>query len=55
VTRNILTDTVSLNASFIAHGRRADAILAFRHGYEMGYIIGAIERRIGSLQELAPE
>ncbi|MGK2956542.1 MAG: hypothetical protein ACSLFI_12855 [Solirubrobacterales bacterium] len=44
-----------MDASFVFHGRHADAVLAFRPGYEMGYIIGAIERRTGSLQELAPE
>jgi len=43
------------NAKFTVHGRRAGEILAFRDGYEMGYIKGAIERRIGSLHELAPE
>jgi hypothetical protein len=44
-----------MSASFVVHGCRANTVLAFRDGYEMGYIIGAIERRIGSLHELAPE
>ena len=45
----------SPNEKFTVHGHRAGEVLAFRDGYEMGYIKGAIERRIGSLHELAPE
>lgn len=37
------------------HAFTAGKALAFRDGYRIGYIIGAIERRLGSLQELAPE
>lgn len=37
------------------YGRRAIEVLAFRDGYGIGYIIGAITRRLGSLHALAPE
>jgi len=55
VSRHNLKSPACLRASFIVHGRRAQTVLAFGDGYGRGYIIGAIERRIGSLHALAPE
>lgn len=45
----------SINSKRLLHGRQAESVLEFSDGYEMGYIKGAVERRAGSLQELAPE
>ena len=45
----------SINSKRMLHGLQAESVFQFSNGYEMGYIKGAVERRAGSLQELAPE
>ncbi len=45
----------SINSKRLLHGLEAESVLEFSDGYEMGYIKGAVDRRAGSLHELAPE